>query len=97
MIRKKTLLVTGGAGFIGSNLVKFILKKNLARKIIVLDNYSSGSKINHITNSKISYFRGNTKNILTYKKIIKHKIDLIFHLAEFSRIVQSFKYLLSSC
>lgn len=89
---QQNILITGGAGFIGSNLVKFILKKNLARKIIVLDNYSSGSKINHITNSKISYFRGNTKNILTNKKIIKHKIDLIFHLAEFSRIVQSFKY-----
>ena len=92
MIKQKNILVTGGAGFIGSNLVKFILKKNLARKIIVLDNYSSGSKINHIADSAIIYIKGDTKNILTNKNIIKHKIDLIFHLAEFSRIVQSFQY-----
>ena len=52
---KKNILITGGAGFIGSNLVKFILKKNIARKIIVLDNYSSGSKLNHISNKKIAY------------------------------------------
>ena len=89
---KKNILITGGAGFIGSNLVKFILKKNIAIKIIVLDNYSSGSKLNHISNKKISYIKGDTKNILNNKEIIKSKIDLIFHLAEFSRIVQSFQY-----
>ena len=55
---KKNILITGGAGFIGSNLVKFILKKNIARKIIVLDNYSSGSKLNHISNKKITYIKG---------------------------------------
>ena len=63
---KKNILITGGAGFIGSNLVKFILKKNIARKIIVLDNYSSGSKLNHISSNKITYMRGDTKNILLY-------------------------------
>ena len=92
MIKQKNILITGGAGFIGSNLVKFILKKNLARKIIILDNYSSGNKINHVTNNKVTYIRGDTKNILTNKKIVKNNIDLIFHLAEFSRIVQSFQY-----
>ena len=92
MVKQKNILITGGAGFIGSNLVKFILKKNLARKIIILDNYSSGNKINHVTNNKVTYIRGDTKNILTNKKIVKNNIDLIFHLAEFSRIVQSFQY-----
>ena len=65
MVKQKNILITGGAGFIGSNLVKFILKKNLARKIIILDNYSSGNKINHVTNNKVTYIRGDTKNILT--------------------------------
>tara|TARA_B100000989_G_scaffold297105_1_gene281934 strand:+ start:2616 stop:3506 length:891 start_codon:yes stop_codon:yes gene_type:complete len=92
MTKQKNILITGGAGFIGSNLVKAILKKNLAKEIIVFDNYSSGSKLNHITNSKISYIKGDTKKILINKKIINHQIDLIFHLAEFSRIVQSFQY-----
>ena len=92
MTKQKNILITGGAGFIGSNLVNAILKKNLAKKIIVFDNYSSGSKLNHITNSKISYIKGDTKRILANKRIIKHQIDLIFHLAEFSRIVQSFQY-----
>ena len=89
---KKNVLITGGAGFIGSNLIKLILKKNLAHKILVLDNYSSGSKLNHIIDSRVKYINGNTKNILKNKKITKFKIDFIFHLAEFSRIVQSFKY-----
>ena len=88
----KTILVTGGAGFIGSNLVKAIINRNLAKKIIVLDNYTSGSRKNHIKNKKVEYIKGDTKNIFKIKKIIKSKFDLIFHLDEFSRIVQSFKY-----
>ena len=89
---KKNILITGGAGFVGSNLVRFILNKKLAKRIIVLDNYSSGSKSNHIDNNKVIYIKGDTKNILKNKKILEHKIELIFHLAEFSRIVQSFTY-----
>ena len=88
----KTILITGGAGFIGSNLVKAIINRNLARKIIVLDNYTSGSKKNHINNKKVEYIKGDTKNINKIRKIIKSNFDLIFHLAEFSRIVQSFQY-----
>ena len=58
---KKNVLITGGAGFIGSNLIKLILKKNLINKILVLDNYSSGSKLNHIIDSRVKYINGNTK------------------------------------
>ena len=90
--QKKNILITGGAGFIGSNLVKTIIENKLAKKIIVLDNYSSGSKKNHVLNKKVTYIKGNTKDILKIKKISNSKLELIFHLAEFSRIVQSFKY-----
>ena len=60
---KNIILVTGGAGFVGSNMIEFLLNKtNL--KIISLDNYTSGNKKNHIKNSKrIKYIRGDTSDI----------------------------------
>ena len=51
---KKFLIVTGGAGFVGSNLIKYLLAKT-SFKIISIDNYSSGSKRNHIQNNKVKY------------------------------------------
>lgn len=87
---KKNLLITGGAGFIGSNLISFIIQHKLCNKIIVLDNYSSGFKQNHIKSKLITYLKGDTRDILKNKFILKSNIDIIFHLAEFSRIVQSF-------
>ena len=59
---KNILIVTGGAGFIGSNLIKYFLNKT-SFKIISLDNYSSGKKINHIPNKRVSYINGDVKNI----------------------------------
>ena len=59
---KNIILVTGGAGFVGSNLIRFLLKKT-NKKIISLDNYSSGSKENHILSHKIKYISGNTYEI----------------------------------
>ena len=87
---KNIILVTGGAGFVGSNLIRFLLKKT-NKKIISLDNYSSGSKENHILSHKIKYISGNTYEI--DKKISKYtkKIHSVFHFGEFSRIYQSFK------
>ena len=88
---KNILLVTGGAGFIGSHMIEHLLNKtNL--KIISLDNYSTGSKKNHIINSKrIEYIKGDTSDIGYLLKSRRKKIKAIFHFGEFSRIFQSFK------
>ena len=86
---KNHLIVTGGAGFVGSNLIEYFLKKT-SFKIISLDNYSSGSKKNHLKNNRVSYLRGDTKNIFKLLKNYKNKINSIFHFGEFSRIYQSF-------
>tara|TARA_B100002019_G_scaffold257118_2_gene240987 strand:+ start:27 stop:908 length:882 start_codon:yes stop_codon:yes gene_type:complete len=87
---KNILVVTGGAGFIGSNLIKCLLAKS-KYSIISIDNYSSGSKSNHIKNKRIKYFYSNTKNISNTLKKYKSKINTIFHFGEFARIFQSFK------
>lgn len=87
-MNKNKILVTGGAGFVGSNLIEFLLKKT-KYKIISLDNYSSGYTKNHIKNSRVQYIRGDTKNIEKYISNPK-KINSIFHFGEFARIYQSF-------
>ena len=87
---KNLIIVTGGAGFVGSNLIKFLLKKT-KYKIISLDNYSSGSKKNHIKNKRVNYIKGETFNINKILIKYKKKIISIFHFGEFARIFQSFK------
>ena len=87
---KNILVVTGGAGFIGSNLIKELI--NFKKyKIISLDNYSSGSLKNHIKNKKVKYLKGETQNIESLLKVYKSNIHSIFHFGEFARIFQSFK------
>jgi len=86
---KNIIVITGGAGFVGTNLISFLLK-NTKYKILSIDNYSSGLKINHIKNKKVKYIKGNTKNISTLLSSKKNKINAIFHFGEFSRIYQSF-------
>ena len=86
---KNIIVITGGAGFVGTNLISFFLK-NTKYKILSIDNYSSGLKINHIKNKKVKYIKGNTKNISTLLNLKKNKINAIFHFGEFSRIYQSF-------
>ena len=87
---KNLIVITGGAGFVGSNLIEFLIK-NTKYKIISLDNYSSGNKRNHISNSRVKYLKGNTSDIS--KLLIKYKkrIKSLFHFGEFARIYQSFK------
>jgi len=84
----KKIIVTGGAGFVGTNLIKLLLKKT-NYKIISLDNYSSGTIKNHIKHKRIKYIKGKTVDI---EKIIKkpNEINTIFHFGEFARIYQSF-------
>jgi UDP-glucose 4-epimerase len=86
---KNIIIVTGGAGFIGSNLIELLLKKT-SNRIISLDNYSVGKIKNHIHNSRVSYLNGDTLNFFKHFNKIRKKIKVIFHFAEFSRIFQSF-------
>ena len=86
---KNIIVITGGAGFVGTNLISFLLK-NTKYKILSIDNYSSGLKINHIKNKKVKYIKGNTRNISKLLNSKKNKINAIFHFGEFSRIYQSF-------
>ena len=88
MPKRNKIVVTGGAGFVGTNLIKLFLKKT-KYQIISIDNYSSGSKKNHIKSARIKYIKGNTTDI---SKILKKpkNIHSIFHFGEFARIYQSF-------
>jgi UDP-glucose 4-epimerase len=86
---KKYIVVSGGAGFVGSNLIKYLLLKT-KNKIISLDNYSSGFKLNHVKNKRVNYINGDTRNFQKIFEKYKKNIDVIFHFGEFSRIHQSF-------
>ena len=86
---KNLLVVTGGAGFIGSNLIAHLLKKTRF-KIISLDNYSTGKIKNHLSNKRVTYINCDTKNISKKLDKYKNKIHSLFHFGEFARIYQSF-------
>ena len=88
-MKKDLLIVTGGAGFVGSNLISFFLKETNF-KIISLDNYSTGTKKNHIKSDRVKYLKSDTKNISKTLKNYKSKIHSLFHFGEFARIYQSF-------
>ena len=87
---KNLIIVTGGAGFVGSNLIKSLLKKT-NKRIISLDNYSSGNKKNHLKNNRVIYLNTNTSDIAIRLKKVQKQIHSIFHFGEFARIYQSFK------
>ena len=86
---KNIIIVTGGAGFVGSNLIKLLLEKT-KYKILSIDNYSTGTKINHILNKRVTYIKDHTKNISKILNTKKKNIKAIFHFGEFARIYQSF-------
>ena len=86
---KNIIVVTGGAGFIGANLIKYLIKKTKL-KIISIDNYSTGSIKNHVKHKNIKYIKCENINISKKLKPYEKKIKVIFHFGEFSRVFQSF-------
>ncbi len=82
-MKNQTVLVTGGAGFIGSHLCERLISDG--HEVISLDNYSTGSKDNHVDG--VTYIAGDTAQI---EKLITHKPQLVFHLGEYARVEQSF-------
>jgi len=84
MNKKKKILVTGGAGFVGSHLCER-LSKNPNYEVYSLDNYFTGSERNHVSN--VTYIKGSTVDIST---IITFSPTMVYHLGEYSRVEQSF-------
>lgn len=82
MSNPKTIVVTGGAGFIGSHLCERLVKDG--HRVISLDNYFTGSKDNHVAG--VEYREGHTKDIA---KHIYENPDILFHLGEYARVEQS--------
>lgn len=83
MIKNKIILITGGAGFVGSHLIEKLVSQN---EVLSIDNYFTGSIKNHIPGAK--YLNCSTQDIISNK--LPQKIDYIFHLGEYSRVEQSF-------
>ena len=84
LITQKKILITGGAGFVGSHLAKTLSKNNT---IYVIDNYFTGNKNNHVDG--VNYINSETSKIfLLYKDI---PLDYIYHLGEYSRVEQSYE------
>ena len=82
----KILVVTGGAGFVGSNLIQFLLNKT-KYQIISLDDYSSGKK-NHLKNRRVKYINCHTKDINKVLFKFRKKIKTIFHFGEFAEFIK---------
>jgi len=85
----KIIIVTGGAGFVGLNLINILLRRTKYR-LISIDNYSSGRKKNQIKSPRVKYINADTKDISMILNPYKKDINAIFHFGEFSRIYQSF-------
>jgi UDP-glucose 4-epimerase len=86
---RNIIVITGGAGFVGSHLLEILLQKT-KYDIISYDNYSTGTKKNHFKSKRVTYIKANTINISKILNKKKKYIKTIFHFGEFARIYQSF-------
>lgn len=86
---KNIIVITGGAGFVGSNLIEYFVKRT-NYKILSIDNYSSGSKKNHILNKKIKYVNAHTKDIHKILNIYKVASNQFFILVSFQEFIKVF-------
>jgi UDP-glucose 4-epimerase len=82
---RRTVLVTGGAGHVGSHLIELLLAKGRTR-VISIDNYFTGSVANHIAGAE--YREGHTKEI---DRVVPESPDIVYHLGEYARIASSFE------
>ena len=79
----KRILVTGGAGAIGSNLVNYLINQESVEKIIILDNFISGDTLNIQNSSKIILVKGEIVNEIDLKRVFNYKPQIVYHLAAF--------------
>ena len=79
-MKKNKIVITGGAGFVGSNLIELFLKKT-KYKIISIDNYSSGFRTNHVKSRRVRYIKSDTRNS---SKVLKNPIDSNWRSKKFS-------------
>ena len=86
---KNYLVITGGSGFVGSNLIKYLIDKT-KYKILSIDDYSSGTVKNEVKSKRVKYIFGHTKDISKILNNYRNKIHSLFHFGEFARIYQSF-------
>ena len=84
-LKNRKIVITGAAGFIGSNLCERLVKDN---EIVGIDNYFTGSKNNHIDG--VTYIESNAENIENVLAELNFKPDIVYHLGEYSRVEQSY-------
>lgn len=88
----QTLLVTGGAGFVGTHLIKTLLAEYPAAAVVSIDNYFTGVPENHVNDPRVTYIDGSTVDIAKiWAGSGRPSPEIVFHLGEYSRIVQSFE------
>ncbi len=88
---EQTFLVTGGAGFVGSHLIRRLLRDNPTAQVVSVDNYFTGTEANHVEDPRAVYIHASTVDIAkVWANSGLPAPSFVYHLGEYSRIVQSF-------